>query len=125
MNIQCRLVNYARERFPEVESKKRKLFLKYFREATSIFQLFPFVGCDFIIHPDFPSDRCIFKNTNSCCIMRDNVEPQISLRSEKTIQLLAEKFSFLGLADTIYYHCLQYNVYMKKPRMAYTKRFSP
>lgn len=86
--------------------------------------MLPAVGCDVLTFPDYPSDRCIFKGVNSCCMLKSNAEPKLCLTSDETKRRLAQEFALSDLPVMTYNACLLHNdVVVKKSRMAYARNF--
>lgn len=123
MNLRCRIINYLRKVFPTLEPSTRMLILKRFEKANSIFHMLPLIGYRFLISENYPPDNCIFKNTNSCCMLK-NYADKISFASVKATNLLGVEFAISGVTPFVYHACDVYNdVTMKKSRMSYTENF--
>lgn len=124
MNLRCRMINFLREVFPNLDSPTRLLILKRFDQATTIFHMLPLLGCDILVFQDYPANRCIFKNTNSCCKLQNDHDGKLSFSSKEVKTPLAMEFAISDLAPYVYKACNAYNdIVAKKSRMSYTKAF--
>lgn len=124
MNLRCRMINFLREVFPKLDSTTRLLVLRRFEQATTIFHMLPLLGCDVLVFQDYATNRCIFKNTNSCCKLLNDRDGKVCFSSKEVRDPLAMEFAISDLAPYVYKACNAYNdIVAKKPRMSYTKAF--
>lgn len=125
MNFRCRIINYLRKRFPRVDPKTRRFFLKRLELASTIFQMLPLLGCDFLFNQDYSRDQCIFSGTNSCCMMMNKTsDSDIPLMFDALKHRYASEFAVSEIIIYIYKGCITNREFVsKKPRMRYTSRF--